>query len=116
MKRAYADFGRCKIQFVPQNPALASKHCHTSEVPSTCSIRLVKKFLRSGIYTVTHDPGHAREHEVTCIKGRKFPPCRNCKGARFELKKATIHVEDHLYFNDDLDRMKMDALRKGRKK
>ena len=60
-----------------------------------------EKVPDSGIYAVTHDPGHAREHEVTCIKGRKFPPCRNCKGARFELKKAAIHVEDHLYFKTD---------------
>jgi hypothetical protein len=60
-----------------------------------------EKVPHSGIYTVTHvDPGHAREHEVTCIKGRKFPPCRNCKGARFELNTAAIHVEDHLYFKN----------------
>ena len=64
------------------------------------------KVPHSGIYTVTHDPGHAREHEVTCIKGRKFPPCRNCKGTRFELKKATIHVEDHRYFNREMSRTK----------
>ncbi len=32
-----------------------------------------EKVPHSGIYTVTHDPGHARAHEVTCIKGRKFP-------------------------------------------
>src|ERR1700687_965644 len=46
-----------------------------------------EKVPHSGIYTVTHGLGHAREHEVTCIKGRKFPPCRNCKGTRFELEK-----------------------------
>jgi hypothetical protein len=65
-----------------------------------------EKAPHSGIYTVTHDPGHPREHEVTCIKGRKFPPCRNCKGVRFELKKATIHVEDHLYFKTDEEMFK----------
>jgi hypothetical protein len=65
-----------------------------------------EKVLHSGIYTVTHDPGHARAHEVTCIKGRKFPPCRNCKGTRFELKKVTIHVEDHRYFNREMSRTK----------
>jgi hypothetical protein len=60
------------------------------------------KVPESGIYTVTHDPQHARPHEVTCIKDHKFPPCRNCKGARFELKKATIRVEDHRYFNREM--------------
>ena len=77
-----------------------------------------EKVPHSGIYAVTHDPGHAREHEVTCIKGRKFPPCRNCKGARFELKKAAIHLEDHLYFktDDDATKMGMEALKKARRK
>ena len=28
----------------------------------------------SGIYTVTHDPGHAREHDVTCIKAASSRP------------------------------------------
>jgi hypothetical protein len=75
-----------------------------------------EKVPHSGIYTVTHDPGHARAHEVTCIKGRKFPPCRNCKGARFELKTAATHVEDHLYFKTDSDAIKMglEALKKAR--
>jgi len=64
-----------------------------------------EKVPHAGIYAVTHDPRHAREHEVTCIKGRKFPPCRNCKGARFKLKKAAIHLEDHLYFKTDGTKM-----------
>jgi hypothetical protein len=72
----------------------------------------------SGIYAVTHDPEHAREHEVTCIKGRKFPSCRNCKGVRFKLKVKIVHVEDHLYFKTDDDLMKagMQALSGSRKK
>ena len=77
------------------------------------------KVPESGIYIVTHDPKHARQHEVTCIKDRKFPHCRNCKGVRFELKTAAVHVEDHLYFRTDSDLMKagLDALsRKSRKK
>ena len=64
------------------------------------------KVPESGIYTVTHDPKHARPHEVTFIKGRQFPPCRNCKGARFQLKTAAIHGEDHLYFRTDSDLIK----------
>jgi hypothetical protein len=31
---------------------------------------------QSGIYTITHDPAHAdMPHEVTVIKGRRFPTC-----------------------------------------
>jgi hypothetical protein len=38
---------------------------------------------QSGIYTITHDPAHAdMPHEVTVIKGRPFPTCRDCKGTR----------------------------------
>ena len=41
---------------------------------------------QSGVYTITHDPVHAdMPHEVTVIKGRRFPTCRHCKGVRFEL-------------------------------
>jgi len=32
----------------------------------------------SGIYRITHDPQHAdMPHEVTVIKGRRFPTCRH---------------------------------------
>jgi hypothetical protein len=32
---------------------------------------------QSGIYTITHHPAHAdMPHEVTVIKGRRFPTCR----------------------------------------
>jgi hypothetical protein len=48
---------------------------------------------QSGIYTITHDPAHAdMPHEVTVIKGRRFPTCRHCKGIRFELSHAAKHV------------------------
>jgi hypothetical protein len=30
-------------------------------------------------------------HEVTAIKGRRFPTCRHCKGIRFELAHAAKH-------------------------
>ena len=46
---------------------------------------------QSGIYT--HDPTHAgTPHEVTAIKGRRFPTGRHCKGIRFELAHAARHV------------------------
>jgi hypothetical protein len=41
---------------------------------------------QSGIYTITHDPAHAdMSHEVTVIKGRRFPTCRHCKVTMFQL-------------------------------
>ncbi len=56
----------------------------------------------SGLYVVVHDPVHSEAHEVTCVKGRQFPVCIHCgNGARFGLKKKTIHVEDHPYFKTD---------------
>jgi hypothetical protein len=54
---------------------------------------------QSGIYTITHDPAHAdMPHEVTAIKGRRFPTCRHSKGMRFELRHAAKHAGeiDHL--------------------
>jgi hypothetical protein len=53
---------------------------------------------RSGIYKVTHDTNHKEPHEVTCIKGKIFPPCRNCHGAKFELVYAAKHIADHSAF------------------
>jgi len=54
---------------------------------------------QSGVYKVTHDPVHADIlHEVTVIRGRRFPTCRHCKGITFELAHAAKHVGeiDHL--------------------
>jgi hypothetical protein len=53
----------------------------------------------SGIYNVTHDPRHAEAHQVTCIKGRIFPPCKGCgQHPRFTLFRAAHHIENHEYF------------------
>jgi len=43
--------------------------------------------------------GTPRCHEVTVIKGRRFPTCRHCKGVAFELVYAAKHVADvpHLH-------------------
>jgi len=47
----------------------------------------------SGIYRITHDPRHAdMPHEVTVIKGRRFPTCAQCTGITFELAHAAKHV------------------------
>jgi hypothetical protein len=54
---------------------------------------------QSGIYTITRDPAPAdMPHEVTVIKGRRFPTCRHCKDISFELAHAARHVGeiDHL--------------------
>jgi hypothetical protein len=52
---------------------------------------------QSGIYTITHIR-RDMPHEVTVIKGRRFPTCRHCKGISFELAHAAKHVGeiDHL--------------------
>jgi hypothetical protein len=55
----------------------------------------------SGIYDVLHDPAHTQRHQVTCVYGEPFPPCRTCKhGVRYRLAVAAIHVTSH----DDLKR------------
>ena len=44
---------------------------------------------QSGIDMITHDPAHAdMPHEVTVIKGRRFPTCQHCKEINFELDHA----------------------------
>ena len=52
----------------------------------------------SGIYKVIHDPIHAQEHEVTCVYGKKFPPCRGCPHPRFVLTRAAQHIDTHEHF------------------
>ena len=49
---------------------------------------------QSGIYRITHDPSHMEAHEVTAIKGRRFPTCRHCKGVRFELVRGARHIDE----------------------
>jgi hypothetical protein len=53
----------------------------------------------SGIYTVTHDNQHTQAHDVTCVYGKRFPPCRGC-GAhpRFKLKYVAQHIESNDFF------------------
>jgi hypothetical protein len=51
---------------------------------------------KSGIYDVIHDKEHRQTHEVTCVKGERFPPCKNCgSGAQFILKTEAIHAKEH---------------------
>ncbi len=53
---------------------------------------------RSGIYKVVHDTTHPRVHEVTCIKGKRFPPCVRCEHPTFELVHEAIHIDEDEYF------------------
>ena len=56
----------------------------------------------SGIYRITHDPHHAdMPHEVTVIRGRRFPTCRHCRGITFELVHAAKHVGEVDQLHED---------------
>lgn len=54
---------------------------------------------RSGIYKVVHDKKHTAEHEVTCVYGKRFPPCNHCgQHPRFELLRAAQHIDANEHF------------------
>jgi hypothetical protein len=54
---------------------------------------------RSGIYRVVHDSHHTKEHEVTCVHGKKFPPCNHCGDhVRFVLRVFAQHIENNENF------------------
>ncbi len=56
----------------------------------------------SGVYRITHDTQHPdASHEVTVIKGRRFPTCRHCKGIGFELVHAAKHVSELPHLHTD---------------
>ena len=58
-----------------------------------------QKVPRSGIYKVVHDTVHSEKHEVTCVYGKKFPPCNHCgHDVRFVLVYAAQHVEHNKNF------------------
>lgn len=54
---------------------------------------------RSGIYDVIHDANHRTHHQVTCVAGNRFPPCRNCGDkVGYRLFEAALHlVEDETF-------------------
>jgi hypothetical protein len=57
---------------------------------------------QSGVYRITHDPQHAdMPHEVTVIKGRRFPTCRHCKGISFEIVYAAKHVDEISHLHEE---------------
>lgn len=54
---------------------------------------------RSGIYRVTHDPEHAKEHEVTVVFGKRFPPCNRCGNhPKFKAVRLAQHIEQNDHF------------------
>jgi hypothetical protein len=53
----------------------------------------------SGVYRVIHDNNHIAPHEVTVIRGRRFPPCNHCgQHPRFVPSKLAIHIDEHSNF------------------
>lgn len=55
---------------------------------------------QSGIYLVTHDSQHAKSHEVTCVNGKRFPPCNGCgPHPRFKLVHPAQHIDQNDHFN-----------------
>lgn len=51
------------------------------------------KVPHSGIYDVLHDKHHPQKHQVTCIFGRTFPPCRGCgHNVQFRLSVKALHI------------------------
>lgn len=58
------------------------------------------KVEQSGIYRVVHDQAHTQPHEVTCVYGKKFPPCHGCKHPRFILVRAAQHIESNENFRN----------------
>jgi hypothetical protein len=56
------------------------------------------KVEKSGIYKVIHDSHHTPDHEVTCVYGKTFPPCRTCHHPRFILVRAAQHIDSNEHF------------------
>ena len=58
------------------------------------------KVPHSGIYQVVHDRNHAEQHDVTCVFGKIFPPCKGCGShPRFKLVRAARHIETSEQFS-----------------
>ena len=58
---------------------------------------------KSGIYSVRHKGGHARDHDVTCVAGKTFPSCNECGAeVRFLLVRHATHISRHEQFKSRL--------------
>lgn len=61
--------------------------------------RAGEKIKKSGIYSVLHEGKHAESHDVTCIAGKRFPPCTECGDAvQFVLVRHARHVASQEHF------------------
>ncbi len=49
---------------------------HKPAIEQTEVYRPEDEVHASGLYRATHDPAHAGGHDVICIQGKIFPPCR----------------------------------------
>ncbi len=53
----------------------------------------------SGIYEVVHDKRHTQDHEITAVRGEKFPPCNGCgQHPRFKLRRAAHHITEAIQY------------------
>ena len=56
----------------------------------------------SGIYRITHNARRINaEHEVTVIRGRRFPNCRQCKGIGFGPVHLRKHVSEMRHLHEE---------------
>jgi hypothetical protein len=82
--------------------ACSNDHDFRSEQPMAQEFKPGQIVPESGVYQLTHDPVHAdMPHEVTVIKGRRFPTCRHCKGITFELVHAAKHVGEVPHLDEE---------------
>lgn len=51
-----------------------------------------EKVRASGIYEVLHHGHKLPDHEVTCVLGKRFPPCRTCKD---KVEYKAVHLAFH---------------------
>lgn len=50
--------------------------------------------ITPGVYRVVHGAHHASEYEVTCVLGKKFPPCHYCgQDVQFLLARPAQNIE-----------------------
>jgi hypothetical protein len=53
----------------------------------------------SGVYRVVHAGNHAKEHEVTVLYGKRFPPCNGCgQQPRFYPLRLAHDIEASEHF------------------
>jgi hypothetical protein len=56
---------------------------------------------QSGIYRAVHAHCHTDDHEVICLRGNIFPPCRQCgEGVQFILVHPADDINSQRYFRN----------------